>query len=166
MTIFYISLTFLFSILGIIWIFLSIYKQFRPHSIDRNKDPFALVPIWTLFSPRPMKNCCLLAYREKKQDGSTSDIIIVNYFSPRWYYGLWYGQRRDIKFILGVRKQLLKHRKNKHLFLTSGTFNVMKSYVMNYNKPSNDRQLLYILKGGYNLSKKDKLLFVTNIKKK
>lgn len=165
MNIFYDFITILLFPICIIWIFLSIYKQFRPNSIGRNKDPFALLPLWTLFSPRPMKNCCLLAYREKMQDGSASEIIVVNEFYPRWYYALWYGQRRDIKFILGIRKQLIKHRKNKHLFLMSVPFKLIKNYVMNYNKISNDRQLLYILKGGYNLSKKDKLLFVTNIKK-
>lgn len=164
---FYNLLAILFSVTSLFWIFLSIYKQFRPNAIGRNKDLFALVPIWTLFSSRPMKNCCLLGYREKLPDNSTSKIIIVNNFTPQWYLSLWYGQRRDVKFIIGIRKQLILHRKTKNLFIRSATFKLINNYILHYNNPNkiNDRQLLYIIKGGYFLGKKDKLLFVTPIKR-
>ncbi|WP_312303961.1 hypothetical protein [Chryseobacterium sp.] len=147
---------------------MSVLKQFRSDLFNRNNDPFSLIPIWTLFSPRPMKNCCLLGYREKLQNNTTSEIIIVNNFTPRWYLSLWYGQRRDVKFILGIRKQLITCRNSKHLFTRSTSFKLINNYIFHFNNPTqiNERQLIYIIKGGYFLSKKDKLLFVAPIKKK
>ncbi|SHK82629.1 hypothetical protein SAMN05444407_101278 [Chryseobacterium contaminans] len=160
-------LKFCICLLCILWIFLSIYKQFRPEGFRKNNDPFSLIPSWTLFSPKPMKNNCLLAYRERLVEGNISEIIVINDFTPKWYFIFWYGQRRDVKFILSIRRQLPSYKNVDKLFLKSTSFMMIKNYVLNYNtnqKQPTERQLLYFVKGGFYLNRTDKLLFVSKIK--
>lgn len=153
-------------LLCLLWIFLAIIKQFKPAYFNRNVDPFSLIPIWTLFSPRPMKNTSLVGYREVLQNGEISEIILINNFIPQWYYTFWYGQRRDVKYILGVKRELLGYKRHKDLFVLSSTFQILKKYTLNYKNEQEvkERQLVFFTRGGFFISKKDELLLVTNIK--
>ena len=151
-----------------IWIFFSIFKQIKPKYFTRNNDPFALIPIWTLFSPKPIKNNYLLGYRDLLEDGSITEITIVNDFVPKWYFTFWLGQRRDVKFILGIKKQLDKYKNHQHLFVFSNSFLLIKNYISQdlvaESHLIKKRQVIYFKRGGWQLSKKDEVLFVTNVK--
>ena len=150
-----------------IWIFFSIFKQIKPKYFTRNNDPFALIPIWTLFSPKPMKNNYLLGYRDLLEDGNATEMTIINDFIPKWYYTLWIGQRRDVKFILGIKKQLNKYKDHQTLFVYSNSFLLIKNYVSNYYSKDScfiqKRQIVYFEKGGWYLNIQNKIIFYTNI---
>ncbi len=153
------------SLICFSWIILSIIKQVRPLSFNRKNDPFALIPIWTLFSPRPMKNNCILGFRDYKKNNEVSDITIISNYVPSLYNAFWYGQRRDVKFILGLRKQILKYRHVPSLFRESNSFNIIKEFVdKNYNREECiARQIIYFQRKGWKLKAKDEILFVSNI---
>lgn len=162
----YILLMIVASAACIVWTALAVYKQIRPNVFNRNNDPFSMIPIWTLFSPKPMRNISLVAYRDQKKNGETTKIEIMTAFVPKWYRMLWYGQRRDMKFIVGLKRQLLKNHKNPYLFAHSTSFYLIRNYLKHYNNDGTiqDRQVIYFTKGGFMIGRKDKVLFVTNIK--
>ena len=89
---------------------------------------------------------------------------MLDYFSPKWYYSLWYGQRRDVKFILGLRRQLNSYRQTPYIFKYTTSFLLVDNYLKNYkNENVRERQVVYFKKGGFHIQKKDKVLFVTKI---
>ena len=156
------------SLICFSWIILSIIKQVRPLSFNRKNDPFALIPIWTLFSPKPMKNNYLLGFRDLLDNGETTEINIVSHFIPKWYFAFWLGQRRDIKFILGIRKQIARYKTCKNLFFYSNTCLLINNYITCNYKTFNSiklkkRQVIYFKRGGWFLDKNDKTVFVTYI---
>ncbi|REC60467.1 hypothetical protein DRF65_20605 [Chryseobacterium pennae] len=151
----------------IFWIICTILKQINKDRFKRDIDPFALIPIWTLFSPRPMKNNYLLGYRNLYGDNSASEIILINNFTPKWFYTFWYGQRRDIKFILGLRKQML--RSNPNLFSYSPSLLLIRNHIWSENEAINKeivmKQIIYFRRSGWTLNKRDKIIFTMNIKR-
>lgn len=152
----------------IVWIFLSIYKQFRTHKFNRNNDPFSLIPIWTLFSPKPMKNNYLLGFRDLLENGETTEINIVSHYVPKWYFALWLGQRRDIKFILGIKKQIQRYKVYKNLFFYTDTYLIISNYItcnykINDNIKLKKRQVIYFKRAGWFLDTNDTVIFVTYI---
>lgn len=158
-----------FIILYLIWVILTIIKQFDKTILKLSKyDFFALIPNWTLFAPNPKFSDYKLFYRDKLSDGSVSDLIEIDWINNHAKNFLWRGQMREQKFLSLVSKDVYKYREKKIdlMFFFDIKTQMLKNYIMHYKVPEDivTRQVTVVETYGHLVNREELIVFVTDIK--
>ncbi len=151
------------------WIILTLIKQFDEKLFGYAKyDIFALVPNWTLFAPSPKYSDHKIFYRDLLDDGSSSDLKEINFGKSSFKNCLWKGQCREQKFLSVICKDAEKYKKRKIdlVFFYEIKLLMFKNYISNYKISPNikNRQLVVVETFGYLIHRREKIIFVTDIK--
>lgn len=135
-------------ILGV-WSMLSILAQFssfRWRKWLKEKDPFALIPDWALFS-HPGARTLHLLYRDQLIDGQFTPWKEVALYNPSPWRILWNPKRRQSKALRLCRSllDLADYVPNRKWLLISFPYLFILTYIMTQQRQNESRSRQFLL---------------------